>query len=301
MTQNLALKAISLLLAVLLWVAIAAEKTSEIALSAPVELQNVPKDLELTGDTVNTVEVRLRSSPGIIERLGPGEVAARIDLRGAGEGERIIHLTEKAIRVPFGIKVVRINPSILTISLERTIQKLVPVRPRTVGRPAKGYEIAELLSDPPEVRIVGPRSRVQDVESAYTEPISIEGAQLGVTESVSLGIPDPGLRIEGQSRVRVSAKIREVPERRTLGGLAVEVRGTATAARPASVDVILSGPPSAIARLKPGDVKAYVDGAALVASGRAPVAVELAPGLAGISVERISPDAVSSRNVRKTP
>ena len=100
------LTAISLLLAVLLWVAIAAEKTSEIALSAPVELQNVPKDLELTGDTVNAIEVRLRSSPGIIERLAPGEVAARIDLRGAAEGERIIHLTEATIRVPFGIKAV---------------------------------------------------------------------------------------------------------------------------------------------------------------------------------------------------
>lgn len=301
MTQNLALKAISLLLAVLLWVAIAAEKTSEIALSAPVELQNVPKDLELTGDTVNTVEVRLRSSPGIIERLGPGEVAARIDLRGASEGERIIHLTEAAIRVPFGIKVVRINPSILTITLERTIQKLVPVRPRFVGRPAKGYEVGEVQSEPPEVRIVGPKSRVQEIESAYTEPISVEGAQLGVTESVSLGIPDPGLRIEGQSRVRVTAKVREIPERRTLAALTVEVRGSAAAIRPGSVEVILSGPPAAMARLTPGDVKAYVDGAALAAAGRAPVAVELAPGLAGVSVEKISPDAVSSRAARKTP
>jgi YbbR domain-containing protein len=299
--QNLALKAISLLLAVLLWVAIAASKTSEVALSAPVELQNVPKDLELTGDTVNAVEVRLRSSPGIIERLGPGEVAARIDLRGAAEGERIIHLTQAAIRVPFGIKVVRINPSILTLTLERTIQKLVPVRPRFLGKPAKGHELGEISSEPAEVRVVGPRSRVQEVESAYTEPISIDGAESGVSEIVSLGIPDPGLRIEGESRVRVTAKIREVPEQRTLSSVVVEVRGSAAGVYPGSVDVTLIGPPSAMARLQPHDVKAYVDGAALSGAGRAPVAVELAPGLAGVSVTRISPDAVSSRGGRKTP
>ena len=57
--DNLPLKLASLALAVLLWFVIAGEKTSEMGLSVPVELQNFPKDLELTGDPVDTVEVRL--------------------------------------------------------------------------------------------------------------------------------------------------------------------------------------------------------------------------------------------------
>ena len=39
--------------------------------NSPVELRNVPSDLELTGDPTNEVEVRLRASPGIIQRIGP--------------------------------------------------------------------------------------------------------------------------------------------------------------------------------------------------------------------------------------
>ena len=155
---------------------IAGETTSEVGLQVPLELQNFPRDMELTGDAVNAVEVRLRASPGILHGLHPGDVSARIDLRGAGEGERIVHLTAEAIRVPFGVKVVKISPAILTINLEQTLQKVVPVRPRLLGRPARGYEVGEITSEPAQVRIAGPKSRVEEIESAFTEPISLDGA-----------------------------------------------------------------------------------------------------------------------------
>src|SRR5260221_595875 len=136
--ENIPLKLVSLGLATLLWFVIAGEKTSEMGVSAPLELQNFPMDLEVTGEPVDNVEVRLRASPGIIQRIGPGDVSAQLDLAGLQEGEHIVHLTDKSIRMPFGVKVVKITPSILTLSLERTVQKVVPVRPRLVGRPAGG-------------------------------------------------------------------------------------------------------------------------------------------------------------------
>ena len=298
MTSNLGLKAVSFALAGLLWFAIAGEKTSEMGISVPVELQNVPKDLELTGDTVNSVEVRLRASPGIIQRLGPGEVSARLDLKGATEGERIIHLTNDTIRVPFGIQVVQISPSMITLNFERTLQKLVPVRPRMVGRPAQGFEVAEITSEPAEVRIAGPKSRVQEVESAFTEPISVEAAQASVSDSVSLGIEDPMLRILDRSRVQVTAKLRGARERRTLQDLPIRVRGGSLAARPTTADVVVSGPASVMARLKAADVRPWVDAAAAQPDGRASVAVELAPGLAGLTVESTRPAEVALRPAR---
>jgi YbbR domain-containing protein len=299
MPSNLGLKAVSLALAGLLWFAIAGEKTSEMGISVPVELQNVPKDLELTGDTVNSVEVRLRASPGIIQRLGPGEVSARLDLKGASEGERIIHLTNDAIRVPFGIQVVSISPSMITLSFERSLQKRVPVRPRMVGRPAPGFEVSEITSEPAEVSITGPKSRVQEVESAFTEPVSVEAAQASVSDSVSLGIEDPMLRILDRSRVQVTAKVRPAQERRTLQDLPIRVRGGTLLPRPAAVDVVVSGPASVIARLKPADVLPWVDAGAAEPTGRAPVAVELAAGLAGVTVESTKPAEVLLRPSRR--
>lgn len=297
--ENLPLKATSLCLAVLLWFVIAGEKTSEMGLSVPVELQNFPKDLELTGEPVNNVEVRLRATPGVIQRLGPGDVSAQLDLAGVGEGERIVHLTEQAIRVPFGVKVVKINPAIITLDFERTLQKIVPIRPRLIGRPAPGREVAEIVAEPAEVRIAGPKSRVQEVESAFTEPVSVEGAEVNVADEVNIGIEDPLLRIEGSPRVHVTARIREAQEKRAFEGLTIGVRGGAATVQPARIRVVLEGPAAALARVAAAHVRPYVDVGRLQGPRRMAVAVELVPGQTGVTLHHVEPAQVSVTPARK--
>jgi YbbR domain-containing protein len=296
---NIPLKALSLVLAGLLWFVIAGEKTAERGLSAPVELRNFPKDLELTGELIDAVEVRLRASPGIIHALAPQEISAQIDLAGAGEGERIVHLTSGAIRVPFGVKVVKITPSILTLNFERSVEKLVPIRPRILGRPAAGFEVAEIVSEPAEARIAGPQSRVQEVESAFTEPVSVEGARAPVADSVNIGLEDPLLRVHGLSRVRVTARVREVHERRVFEALGVTVRGGAAQLRPSRVRVALSGPASVLKGVDTDGVRPYVELGPGRGSRRLPVAVELAGGDAGVTVESVEPAEVLVRPLPK--
>ncbi len=295
LTENLALKCVSLALAIGLWFVIAGETTSEIGVTVPVEMQNFPRDLELVGDAANAVEVRLRASPGIIHALGTGEVSAQIDLAGVAEGERIVHLTPESIRVPFGVKVVRINPSILTLNFEQTLQKTVPIRPRIVGRPAPGHEVADLTSRPSEVRIAGPRSRVAELESAFTEPVSVEGAMVSVAEDRNLGLDDPLLRILETPRARVTARVREVEEKKAFDDLPVAVRGGAGSVRPGSVRVVLVGPVSALRRVTSADVRPYVDVTTLESAGSVRVAVEILPGQAGVRVEAVEPQEVQAR------
>jgi YbbR domain-containing protein len=295
MLENIPLKLVSLGLATMLWFVIAGEKTSEMGVSAPLELQNFPKDLEVTGEPVNNVEVRLRASPGIIQRVGPGDVSAQLDLAGLQEGEHIVHLTDKSIRMPFGVKVVKITPSLLTLNLERTLQKVVPVRPRLVGRPAPGFEVGEVRADPAEVRIAGPRSRVQEVESAFTEPLSIEGAQAGVSDVVNMGLDDPLLRVLGSPRVRATVRIREVEGERTLDAMLIEVRGGDMSVRPASVRAVVAGPASLLRTLTPADVHASVDVTAAAAGATLPVTVDLPPSHSGLRVKEVAPASVTVR------
>jgi len=297
--QNLPLKIASLGLAVLLWFVIAGEKTSEMGLQVPVELQNFPRDLELTGDPVDKVEVRLRASPGVMQQLGPSEVSAQIDLAGAGEGERIVHLTADAIRVPFGVTVVRITPAIITLNFERTLQKVLPVRPRVLGRPAPGHEVAEVVSEPSEIRVSGPKSRVMEVESAFTEAISVDGAQTAVVDDVNIGLEDPVLRIQGSPRVRVTARVREAQEKRTFESLVVSPRGGAASVQPQAVRVVVRGPSGVIKRLRPGDLRPFVElSGGGAAPRRAPVAVEIAPGNAGATIVEVVPPEVTLRPLR---
>jgi YbbR domain-containing protein len=299
LSGDTALKLASLALAVGLWFVIAGRPSAERGLAVPVELRNVPRDLELTGDAVNTVDVRVRASPGLINSLDPGSVRATIDLAGAQEGERIVQLSPEQIQAPQGFRIVKITPSLLTLNLERTLKKTVPVRPRVIGRPAPGYEVAEITSSPAEVQIAGPRSRVQEVESAFTEPVSVAGAETTVSETVNVGVEDPLLRLEGGNRVRVGAVVRETRETRVFDGLRVEPRGRAARLSPSRVSVSVAGPSSQVRGLAASDLQAYV---AMPQQGpvpgRLPVAVQIAAGRAGVSVVGTQPSEVSVRVLR---
>jgi hypothetical protein len=292
--QGLALKLVSLGLAMLLWFVIAGEKSSEMGLTVPLELQNFPRELELTGDPVNQVEVRLRASPGIIQRLSPSDVSALVDVADVVEGERILHLTPESIRVPFGVKVVKISPSTLTLNFDRTVLKTVPIHPRLLGRPAPGFEVAEILADPAEVRIVGPRTRVQDLEAAITEPVSVEGARGLVTVEVNLGLEDPMVRIQGSPRVQVTAMISEIRERRQFDAVPVLVRGGPGTVRPGSVRLTVEGPASLMKRLTPDALRAWVDPGG---APKAPLTVvgEVVPGWPGVAVVAIDPPRAEFR------
>jgi YbbR domain-containing protein len=292
--ESLPLKMMSLGFAILLWLLVAGEKTSEMGLTVPVEIQNFPRELELTGEPVNAVEVRLRASPGMIQRIVPGEVSAQVNLAGVAEGEHIVHLTEDSIRMPFGVKVVKISPAVLTFQLEKTLEKVVPVRPRLLGRPAEGFEVAEVASDPKEVRISGPTSRVEEIESAFTEPVSVDAARETVSQRVTIGLADPLLRVLATPQVEVTASVRERRATRTLRGLAVEVRGGAGSVRPPRVDVVVAGPESVLDALEAKAVTPYVD-LSRAAGGKAPVAAEIGPGNAGLEVRECVPAEVAVR------
>jgi YbbR domain-containing protein len=299
------LRIISLLLATVLWIVIAGGDTVERGLNVPVELRNFPSNLEITGDLVNNVDVRLRASPGLVESLDPDQVLARIDLDGAEEGEQIIQLTSDNIEVPFGFRVVRITPSLLTFNLERALSKKVPVHPRIVGTPAPGYEVADYASDPPEVSVAGPRSRVQEIESAFTEPVSVDGADMDLEEAVNVGLEDPLLHLEGGgSQVRVVVRIRETHGQKVLENLPVTVRGQPAELDPAFVRVEVSGPERVLRDLSSADLRPYVnvppehDGVRPL-----PVAVEVASGHTGVSVVQTEPAEVKVRllSARRKP
>jgi YbbR domain-containing protein len=290
------LRVASLALAVMLWMTIAGRDTAERGVAAPVEFRNVPPDLELTGDLVNSVSVRLRTSPGLVESLDAGQVVALVDLEGKEEGEHIIQLTPEQVRVPFGFRVLKITPSLLTLSLEQVQAKMIPVRPRILGRPAPGYEVTDLSSDPAEVEVKGPKSRVQEIESAFTEPVSVDGADVTVEQYVNVGLEDSLLPPSRPGQVRVVVVIRERRERRIFDRLPVIVRGQPAELKPSVVRVEVSGSARVLRDLTPADIRPYVN----VAPDHdrtqpLPVAVEIASGHTGAEVVQTEPAEVRAR------
>jgi YbbR domain-containing protein len=261
--RHIGLKALSVGLALLLWMAIAGDETVERGLRVPLELQQFPAGLELQGQPPALVDVRVRGSSDMLSRVGPGDIVAVLDLRGARTGRRLFQLTPDQVRTPFGIEVIQVAPASIVFVFEPSAVKRLPIAPAVEGDPAPGWVAGAVVADPATVEISGPESAVKQATEALTEPVSIEGAQQAVVEQVTVGLLDPALRVKGPRSAMVRVEVVPAPRERTLRDRAVRLRdlppNLAAQAVPSSVDVVIRGSREGLARLDPDQVMPFVD------------------------------------------
>jgi YbbR domain-containing protein len=265
--SHLGLKLLSLAMALVLWMVVSGEETVERGLRVPLELQQVPAGLELTGDVPTTVDLRVRGPSGALGRVSPGDVVAMLDLRGAQEGRRLFPLTPEQIRVPFGVQVVQVTPSAIAMAFERSASRQVAVVPAVDGHPSPGYVVGAKSVDPARVEVVGPESVVKSVAEVLTEPVSVAGARDRVTQTVAIGVLDPSLRLKNARSATVTVQIVPAPLERTVRSRPVHLRGLASTleaqATPAVVDVGVRASREAFGRIEPDNIVAFIDVAGL--------------------------------------
>jgi YbbR domain-containing protein len=170
-------------------------------------MQNLPEGLELVGNPPDTVEVRLRGPSGALSRMVAGDMAAVIDLRTARPGRRLFHLAQGNVNVPYGTEVVQVGPSTLTMEFEMSGVRTVPVEPDIQGRPAPGYEVTRVTSDPATVVVAGPETALKRLQAAMTEPVSVQDQTRSVRETVTIGVPDASLRLSSPQTAVVTVTI----------------------------------------------------------------------------------------------
>lgn len=291
---HIGLKAVSVAIAIALWVAVAGEETVERGLRIPLELQQFPAGLEVLGEPPTLVDVRVRGTSGMLARTLPGDIVAVIDLRGARAGRRLFQLTPEQVRAPFGIDVIQVVPASIALEFEASAVRKVPVAPFIDGDPAPGFIAGPATTDPPEVEIIGPQSAVNAAREAVTEAVSVAAASDAVTETVTVGMLDPSLRVRSARVVSVTVPIIPGPRERTFRDQPVRLHGTGSGllaqSVPPDVLVVVRGSREGVGRIGAADVVVSVDLTGLGPGDYSlPVRVD-APGAAG--VVRIEPATV---------
>lgn len=265
--RNIGLKFLSICIAALLWLVVAGDRVVERALRVPVEFQNLPQGLELVGNQLDTIDVRLRGSSGTLGRLEPADTSAVIDLRNARPGRRLFHLTAAQINVPYGIEVMQVAPATLSIEFENSAVRILQVRPSLEGRPAPGYEVQSVKSDPATVEVIGPESSLRGLEEAMTEPISIANAARPLNEVVTVGVADPSVRLRAPQTATVTVQIGLGMTRKTLTNVPVTVTNADQRLRvsvlPPSVSITVMGTREAMQQLTVEAVAAMIDATGL--------------------------------------
>jgi YbbR domain-containing protein len=294
--RHLGLKILAIALATGLWLTVAGEHIVERSLRVPLAVRNLAPSLEIVGEMPAAVDVRVRGSSTLLSHLDPGDVVAMLDLTNARPGSRLFHLRTDEVRAPYGIDVAQVMPPSLSLSVEKSLTRTVPIVPATDGDPAPGYVAGRISSEPSMVQIVGPESRVREVASATTEPIEIDGRTSRVREVVAVGVSDSSVRLVQPISATVVVDIMPAPVEREIAGVPIRWRNLAKdLAAPTIVPqngrVVVRGRRETLAKMRPDAIDAFVDLTGLGA-GRYNLHVQVDPS-EEFGVGAVTPSVVS--------
>lgn len=202
--QNFGLKLMSLLMAVGLWFVVAHDRIAEVEMKVPIEFHSLPENLEIDSASFTEAQIRVRGPERVIHRLETSDVRAEISLANVRPGERTFDLTAQQVRVPQDLEVVQIIPGQFQLSFDTRTTRTVEVRARVTGTFAGGMRVAQVIADPSNITITGPRRRVEAVESATTDPVDVSGTMTRSSFLTQAYVPDPLIQVVHPTPIRVT-------------------------------------------------------------------------------------------------
>ena len=120
------------------------EQPAEVALHAPIVFQHFPSQLEISSESIQEAQIRVRGPERVIRQLQANEVHAEIDLADVKSGERTFDLTSQQVRHPGDITVVQVVPSQLHLAFDTRMTREVEIHPRVTGNFADGEQIVKV-------------------------------------------------------------------------------------------------------------------------------------------------------------
>ncbi|HEY3353675.1 MAG TPA: CdaR family protein [Polyangia bacterium] len=257
--DNLALKVLSLSLAVTLFVLVKGERDAQTGGFVKV-IYSYPADRVLMTDPPDRVRLSVRGPWSRINRFDEHELdPIRVDLGTAASGE--FKFQDDMVKLPQGLRVASFNPVSVRLEFEPRVTRSVPVTPTLEGTPAPGYRIEGTDVDPTAVSLTGAQSLLDSLSHLGTELVRVQGAHGTVVRAVELAQLPRHVELVDDSRVRVTVRI--VPEMGEIMVPRVPVAavGGPPPARiePPAVDVIVRGPRVALDALSSDTVAASVD------------------------------------------
>jgi YbbR domain-containing protein len=298
--DNVALKALSLILAITVFLLVNTDRDREITARVGVSY-TLPEDRVLVSERLDEVRITIQGPWQRLRRFDERELERiNLDLRRAPSGD--MPLTIDMIDLPRGLTVTSISPRSVRLLFDRRVDKLVEVVPQLAGRPMHGYYVAEVKPSPTTVRVRGAAGTLGALSTVRTREISVEGRVESFTTDSEVVTPD-GVEAPGDAQVAVQVRIEEELVTRKLPGLVVQVAGEGVdparwTTTPAQVEVSLTGTVLAIEKAKAGLAPVVRLSVNDTKAREVPVSIEGLPP--GIGV-RISPERVQVLPVRPSP
>lgn len=210
-SESLALKAVSILLALILWITILSLKAEEKKISVPLQ-PLLPAGTQIINSIPNSIEYTLSGPRVWLNELERRVQPIQPDLRRTRDTTIGFSISEDLLgELPVGVKVLSFYPTQILIRLDELGEKYIVVKPNLAGKPARGYEVVEVKSNPTKVAVSGPMSVLESLEAVGTKEISVDNLKGNKEMTATIEVDEQkGLKLSRETNVRVKVITRKV-------------------------------------------------------------------------------------------
>jgi YbbR domain-containing protein len=227
----------------------------ETDLLLPVDFSNVPENMVLTGFHTDKIQIKIRTSPKLIEFINTENFKYTVDLytdleydpAGASNsiepGEYLIPVEEKRIPMDSSITILSVNPSYLSVQLEKKISKVINITVPYIGKPANGYIALDAATNPTTVELTGAFPLIQSIKELRTKPVDITNANETFKKEVPLDLDDPSIITSTNPVIVVTVPVQQKLISREIKDIPVKIMnaGSLVKMEPEKISIQVKG------------------------------------------------------------
>jgi YbbR-like protein len=210
----------------------------ETDLLLPVDFSNIPEDMVLTYHPTKKIQIRIQADPRLIEQINretivyPADLYTDLEFDPAGDsdsiepGDYVLPVDKTRISMDPGIKILNINPSFLSVRLEKKVTKTFKITVPYIGEPAQGHIALEPFCDPVFVELTGAQSLISGIDQLKTKPIDLNGAGEKFKKNLPLDLENPQLYSSSHTMFTVTVPIQEQMVTKSMSDIPIQVLNT---------------------------------------------------------------------------
>ena len=267
LTRDWGLKLVSFILAIGLWYYAVSEESIEVKRVVPLEIKIKNSQMSLLNTSSQTLMVTLQTPRALVSDMTSKEIKAVHEIGSDVQtiGDYSFRVEPDAIKLPMQVRVVKIEPEVVRVTLDQLIVQKFAIKPNFVGDPAFGYELAlpEVELNPNAILLEGPKGQLGKLDSVKTEPVELVGRLRSFRRTVSLDLP-PNVKPLSEALVDAYIPIKEQVDEKTLKEIPVRILKSAGTQEEVQMDdplvtVTLKGSKPQLEKLTPASILIYLD------------------------------------------
>ncbi len=254
-TENIGIKIVSILFAILLWLYVTAQIGERQTFKVPLDLVNIPESLAVAGEAPKEISVTVRGPRSELMKLRfLSRIRGTVDLGAAKRGRVVVPLSPAILNLPAGFPAGDATidaPKSLSLDFERIVSAYVTVTPVFRGAvPPEMILVGQPTVSPPVVLVRGSAGDMSGLAAVETDPIDLRGRRSGFSQDVAVRAGERrearprGVRVEIEIARRAVRTMQGIPP--TL--LQVE-EGFQVEWSPPTASLVVEGPEDLVGRL----------------------------------------------------